>query len=148
MDKKALIEQCQHMIQSIDNLEKMNMSMNLELASGFVKNREIARIALASLTDEAVGYTCQSELDNSKKGKTIRVMPHQTNGDPIALYTTPSATSQSAVDFWEPDGYVLMPIEPTPEILKFMSFGIHIPPRILYQALLEVVQPTSEKVSK
>ncbi len=47
-----------------------------------------AQIALASLTAVPVGYTCQSELDGLKKGKTTRIVSYCTNGDPIPVYTT------------------------------------------------------------
>ncbi|TCL06849.1 hypothetical protein [Sodalis ligni] len=62
MDRQKLIEQCQHMIKSIDDLEKINISMNRELIEGFILNREIARAALAALTDEPLGWIHEDEL--------------------------------------------------------------------------------------
>ncbi|HEI6857409.1 TPA: hypothetical protein SK265_000110 [Yersinia enterocolitica] len=75
----------------------------------------LARIALAAKRAEPVGYLEQNHLDYLRSGSDADIWPEGGAGD-IPIYLTPQPNSPEI-----PDGWKLVPIEPTLAMLTLLG---------------------------
>ncbi|HEI6738512.1 TPA: DUF551 domain-containing protein [Yersinia enterocolitica] len=103
-------------------VERLEEFIRQPLENGLTRSEqmELARIALAAKRAEPVGYLEQNHLDYLRSGSDADIWPEGGAGD-IPVYLTPQLNSLEM-----PDGWKLVPIEPTQNMVDAHISGMQL----------------------